>query len=124
MVYLRKPILEVKYSNSDETGNRQRYISYICPTCSSVIPREDAVICNNCDTLFSWDYVKFIELKPCPFCGAKDENIKVKSDYIGFGLTQYYVVCKSCLVNTRHFEIRKQAIEAWNRRADDGKEIP
>lgn len=117
MVYLRKPILEVKYSNSDKTGNRQRYINYICPTCSSVIPRENAAICLNCDTLLSWDDVKFIELKPCPFCGAKDENIKVKSDHF----TRYYVLCKSCMVSTDHFETKKQAIEAWNRRADDGK---
>ena len=57
------------------------------------------------------------ELKPCPFCGGKP--------YIGrcFGSSQrnrYSVKCR-CGVLTQFFDRRYKAIEAWNRRAEDGK---
>ena len=62
------------------------------------------------------------ELKPCPFCGEtpKDET------YIdSFGRVKYGIECRndSCEIQplTAWFAEKKEAIEAWNRRHDDGK---
>ena len=61
------------------------------------------------------------ELKPCPFCGGKAELISIKAfewcDY------EYIARCANpecdSELRAKHFE-RKEAIEAWNRRCDDG----
>lgn len=53
------------------------------------------------------------ELKPCPFCGGK--NIRLTC----WGL--YRCWCVDCLSQTADCISEKEAIEAWNRRADDGK---
>lgn len=65
------------------------------------------------------------ELKPCPFCGRKPS--KVREHYIaGLGVIYYTVECKQkgskCFVNpkTTYLKSEKEAIEAWNRRADNG----
>lgn len=74
------------------------------------------------------------ELKPCPFCGGKPylethhrAFIKAKTTRVAF------VRCRECEARTQRFELtdfgrtshseeaNKKAIEAWNRRADDGK---
>ena len=74
------------------------------------------------------------ELKPCPFCGGKPylethhrAFIKAKTTRVAF------VRCRECESRTQRFELtdigrtsyseeaNKKAIEAWNRRADDGK---
>ena len=52
------------------------------------------------------------ELKPCPFCGC---NAIVE------GYSNWWVRCECCLVETRTFKTEAEAIEAWNRRAEDGK---
>lgn len=69
------------------------------------------------------------ELKPCPFCGSK----KIIIEAFGFG--DYSAKCSNCGAQTaRHrtnidinrwdivsFDERaKEAIKAWNRRADNG----
>lgn len=63
------------------------------------------------------------ELKPCPFCGweAMLEQARVRKGY------ESSVVCCGCLVymptityDTQE-EADEAAIEAWNRRAGDGK---
>ncbi len=70
-----------------------------------------------------------VELKPCPFCGGKS----VRLNAYGFG--QWSAECLSCYVETKRYmgstatkfkgaimqTGRKEAIEAWNRRAEDGK---
>lgn len=56
------------------------------------------------------------ELKPCPFCGGEAEVVK-NPDFVD-------VSCKN--INCRgyacclHHKKKKDAIEAWNRRAEDG----
>ena len=60
------------------------------------------------------------ELKPCPFCGGK---AVLEHEHAGAGYS--YIRCTECRVKGLTF-IRKferssdqEAIEAWNRRAED-----
>ncbi|MBQ9784280.1 MAG: Lar family restriction alleviation protein [Clostridia bacterium] len=55
------------------------------------------------------------EIKPCPFCGGEAEL------YSG-GIK--YVLCKECLATSCDFKTEAEAIEAWNRRANDVGERP
>lgn len=74
------------------------------------------------------------ELKPCPFCGksvAKVATIAgiemMDTDNINYAwsIRHYSVVCNylsggcGAMVGTSH-ETEAEAIEAWNRRADNG----
>jgi Lar family restriction alleviation protein len=62
------------------------------------------------------------ELKPCPFCGGE---AKVYDHFrIARGKTWNYfrVGCEECGLRFPKFsEVKEEAIEAWNRRAEDGK---
>ena len=51
------------------------------------------------------------ELKPCPFCGWEAA--------IGWGFDWYYVYCINCHAKIE-MDGQAEAIEAWNRRAEDG----
>lgn len=53
------------------------------------------------------------DLKQCPFCGGEAETL---------GGAYYWVWCKSCGVETKGFHHKWQAVDAWNRRAEDGNE--
>ena len=57
-----------------------------------------------------------MELKPCPFCGAKEESIDY-GHYDGTLRGRGYVECMECgaLITA---ESTVKAIEAWNRRAE------
>lgn len=55
------------------------------------------------------------ELKPCPFCGGKASCKPFK--WIEF--TSYHVCCEDCRASTIEFDYAKEAVEAWNRRADN-----
>lgn len=54
-------------------------------------------------------------LKPCPFCGGVD--VKVHIPY--FTDDCYMVQCYGCNCNTAIYMTVNQAIEAWNRRAEN-----
>ena len=61
------------------------------------------------------DRERTVELKPCPFCGGKDTGTLTTS-YDGYW---YAVFCENCMAQTRKCRQEKDAIEAWNRRADN-----
>ena len=56
-----------------------------------------------------------VELKPCPFCGRKDTGTLTTADD-GYW---YAVFCENCMAQTRKCRQEKDAIEAWNRRANE-----
>lgn len=57
------------------------------------------------------------KLKPCPFCGKKPHIYKVPKSPKGYYWT---VQCErlDVIVYTRSMQSKKDAIEAWNRRAE------
>ena len=74
------------------------------------------------------------ELKPCPFCGGK---VTLKTQKAQYGLSGTIIKCEKCLVTLYSPDVRavtennilvnkpidnhiEKAIEAWNRRADNG----
>lgn len=61
-----------------------------------------------------------IELKPCPFCGGKPKLVYA-FDYKLYAIRH---TCRSfgrpiIMIDTIIFESKDDAIDAWNRRADD-----
>lgn len=60
------------------------------------------------------------ELKPCPFCGGKAIGTpSCKPEWV------YEIKCTDCGAKVKKLAIcpscaRRKAIEAWNRRANDG----
>ena len=62
------------------------------------------------------------ELKPCPFCGAKETD-KDQPVNVGWVIEDdaWMVVCDRCGAAGAEHDGRAEAIEAWNRRAEDGK---
>ena len=52
------------------------------------------------------------ELKPCPFCGG-EAKVNEFNDV-------FFVACVVCQSETIWFETPEEAIEAWNRRVDNG----
>ena len=60
-----------------------------------------------------------IELKPCPFCGAKvdDKDQPIRLGY-AYTIDAYCVTCDRCGANGGHHDGRVEAIEAWNKRID------
>lgn len=63
------------------------------------------------------------ELKPCPFCGGKTEAFKLDPFYVNQKRISSYwgVHCLKCGVQmVAKGGSKKEAIEAWNRRKDNG----
>ena len=58
------------------------------------------------------------ELKPCPFCGG---DAIIKAYHKDYDDKCCIVSCVNCDVETPMYEFRADAIEAWNRRAYDGR---
>lgn len=62
------------------------------------------------------------ELKPCPFCGGEAHFVEVgfqdKDDIIS-----PYVICHNCGASTAWYEGKKEAKDAWNRRATMNNEL-
>lgn len=61
--------------------------------------------------------MKETELLPCPFCGGK-AFVSAKLPYFGEELT-LAVVCEECNAASKHKRTKEEAIDAWNRRAND-----
>lgn len=56
--------------------------------------------------------------KPCPFCGGKHPFLsKVTTNYYA---EQFFVICEDCQAKSKYATSENKAIEAWNRRADNG----
>ena len=53
------------------------------------------------------------ELKPCPFCGGKAS--------VECGLLYLKVECEACHASTNKFLYFYEVVNAWNRRAENGK---
>ena len=61
------------------------------------------------------------ELKPCPFCGGEAEYAHLKKRrvrHIGICCPSY-IRCKVCCATSPVKINTENAIEAWNRRAED-----
>ena len=57
------------------------------------------------------------ELKPCPFCGAKAQFVKLNNGVC-------YVRCPNfCSEQGLTFKIEEEAIEAWNRRTPESVKV-
>lgn len=67
------------------------------------------------------------ELKPCPFCNCPDRRVSIRKQ----GSKGYRIVCGRCgatgpyssvlkCTPTSREDARRNAIEAWNRRSDNG----
>lgn len=54
------------------------------------------------------------ELKRCPFCGGEAET-----ELCGIGVFQHWCVWCDCGVLLQDHKTEAEAIEAWNRRAND-----
>lgn len=57
------------------------------------------------------------ELKSCPFCGGK-AILERKEDFRGKPIYQVYCPSTLVRVGTTWFPTEREAVEAWNRRAD------
>lgn len=80
-----------------------------------------------------------MEIKKCPFCGGEDIRFSVKTTTIQFQRAYHFAMyCTKCncygarilwkhdgkmhrIEIERNEEFKKQAIEAWNRRVNDGR---
>ncbi len=58
-------------------------------------------------------------LRECPFCGSTEISIEAVPVIAEF--LPYYCQCTTCMSCGARKESKSEAIEAWNRRADDGK---
>ena len=62
-----------------------------------------------------------MELKPCPFCGSQPSIILFAKENSSWHV--YQVMCFSCNVKPKIFGrslTKARAIEAWNRRTNNG----
>ena len=66
------------------------------------------------------------QLKSCPFCGGEGIIGSEVSWFNPAGKDEYYVACfnEYCDVQPRtiYMDTEKEAIEAWNRRADNDRQ--
>lgn len=60
------------------------------------------------------------KLKPCPFCG-ETENLEI-SHYRSDGVWWHYVECAECIMTGPVGKLKRDAIEAWNKRAGEQDE--
>lgn len=65
------------------------------------------------------------DLKPCPFCGATENSgmigycvVPIESFMLNKTLEYYSIGCSRCDCQIGNYKTKKEAIEAWNMRAD------
>ena len=68
-----------------------------------------------------------MEIKKCPFCGHKasllTEQYRInQSEFFPEFKHKSIVKCNKCRASVGFYTTDKKAIEAWNRRVDDGRE--
>ena len=89
-----------------------RYYVY-CPSCEA--RGSDAwcasVAIDRWNDVWNNKDISLPELKSCPFCGGK-ANAFICGSIFG-------VECESCGTSSDGFDTKQEAVEAWNRRADD-----
>ena len=71
------------------------------------------------------------ELKPCPFCGGTDIGMNKRTEdhfvrrsgefKMQTKSERYQIKCRECPCETYYGFYLEDVIEAWNRRAEDGK---
>lgn len=61
------------------------------------------------------------ELKHCPFCGEEGYSVHLqKLVYANEDFKRWSVICETCGAEISEFIAPERAIEAWNRRVNDG----
>lgn len=60
------------------------------------------------------------ELKPCPFCGGKAKVYTGEEFFLIGNEKCNSVFCESCQATIRYFQTSKEAMNAWNRRENNG----
>ena len=83
-----------------------------CCICGAYLTDTGRMICEKCEK------PKKAELKPCPFCGGRahiDHYMQPKEEW--------RIRCMDCPTKFGRCAglDKKEAIEAWNRKAEDGK---
>ena len=62
-----------------------------------------------------------IELKPCPFCGGKARVCNFHYSLLRDEPKDFCVICYDCSASSYHYANKpEEAIEAWNRRTNNG----
>ncbi len=60
------------------------------------------------------------KLKPCPFCGARESDEDFPLSVVRYiGIDTCMVYCERCGASGAERDSREEAIEAWNRRAQN-----
>ena len=64
---------------------------------------------------------EYQKLRECPFCGGRAGTRRFSGKF--FDVYTGYCMNEDCFIEpeTRPYYSKKEAIEAWNRRANDGK---
>ena len=62
---------------------------------------------------------KMADLKPCPFCGGKELS-EAQTKYFGMS-ARYTIKCLKCMGEMTR-TTKQKAENAWNRRAEDGRD--
>lgn len=66
------------------------------------------------------------ELKPCPFCGGEAILGDIRMTTLAYSprirTTYRRVFCENCGAATKSYETEKNAINAWNSRAQEASE--
>ena len=57
-----------------------------------------------------------IDLKPCPCCGHRAEQIHMRH----LGIEGYRIYCGGCHITTETMANRDSVVDRWNRRRTDG----